>query len=120
MVQTNLPTDAAPQPPDLEESRQRMTKAILRRKALQGMVTAIGIDITNLPRTDTLVHRSIKVLEYMRGYIKAVEDEVQEATDQYENAIYAARVQHDAAFKNERKSSLARVRREPRTAEPVK
>jgi hypothetical protein len=116
MVQTNLPTDMAHQPPDLEESRQRMTKAILRRKALQRMVAAIGGDIANLPRTDVLAQRSIKVLEYMRGYIKAVEDEVQEATDQYENAIYAARVQHDAAFKNERKGTLARIRREPHPA----
>lgn len=119
MVQTNLPTDAASMPPDLEESRQRMVKAVLRRKALQRMVAAITGDITNLPRTDTLVHRSIKVLEYMRGYIKAVEDEVQEATDQYENAIYAARVQHDQTFKNERKSTLARIKREPHSAKPA-
>lgn len=119
MAQPSQALETAPQPPDKAEALERFGKALMRKRALKQMITAIGRDITNLPKTSEMSRRSVKVLEYMRGYIKAVEDELIAATDEYENAIYAARVQHDTVFKNERKTSLARVRRNPHPAEPT-
>jgi hypothetical protein len=119
MAQPTQAQEVVAQPPDKDEANSRYSKALMRKRALLQMVSAIKRDIETLPRNDVLVQRSIRVLEYMRGYIKAVDDEVTAAQDNYENAIYAARVEHDAAFKNERKSTLARVRRNPHPAKPA-
>ena len=120
MAQPTQTLEAAQGPPDKDEAYQRMAKAILRSKAVDRFVRAIKGDVINLPRTEVMAQRSIKVLDYMRGYIKAVEEEEQQAIEQYETAVYAARVQHESAFKKERKSSLARVRRNPHPTEPTK
>lgn len=120
MAQPTQAVEAVAQPPDKDEAFDRLTKALLRKRATDQMVTAIKRDITHfLPRTSEMAKRSVKVLDYMRGYIKAVDDELVAATDEYENAIYAARVEHDKAFKQERKSTLARVRRNPHVTKPA-
>lgn len=113
MAQQAQAIEAVAQPPDKDEAFERLAKSIQRKRATDQMVAAIKRDIANLDRTSEMAKRSVKVLDYMRGYIKAVEEEVDAATQEYENAIYAARVEHDKAFKQERKSSLARVRRNP-------
>lgn len=117
MVQPNQALEAVARPPDKDEAYERMAKSILRKRATEQMVTAIKRDIALLPKTSDMARRSVKVLDYMRGYIKAVDEELVAAQDEYENAIYAARVEHDQAFKRERKSSLARVRRNPHPKE---
>jgi hypothetical protein len=109
-------TQPVAQPPDKDEAYERMVKAIQRKRTMDQLVLAIKRDIAQLPKTSDMARRSVKVLDYMRGYIKAVEEELVAAQDEYENAIYAARVEHDQAFKKERKSSLARVRRNPHPA----
>lgn len=119
MATTAQAIEAAPQPPDKDEAYSRFSKALMRKRALNQMVSAIKRDIETMPRTSDMARRSVKVLDYMRGYIKAVDDELTAATDNYENAIYAARVEHDAAFKKERKSTLARVRRNPHVERPA-
>lgn len=119
MAQPNQALEAVAQPPDRDDAYARMAKAILRRRAVEQLVAAIKRDLTSQPKTSTIARRSVKVLDYMRGYIQAVDEELTSAVEEYETAIYAARVQHDQVFKKERKSSLARVRRNPHPAEPT-
>jgi len=119
MAQTAQAQEAVAQPPDKDEAYSRFSKALMRKRALMQLVAAVKRDIETLPKTSEMARRSVKVLDYMRGYVKAVDDELTAATDNYENAIYAARVEHDQAFKKERKSTLARVRRNPHPTEPT-
>lgn len=120
MAQPNPTLEVAQGPPDKDEAWERMVKAIQRKRAVDQMVLAVKRDITNLSKESEMARRSVKVLDYMRGYIKAVEEELAQATEIYDTAVYAAHVQHENIFKNERKSSLARVRRNPHTAESAK
>jgi hypothetical protein len=119
MAQPNQALEAVAQPPDKDDAYERLAKSIMRKRATDQMVTAIKRDIALLSKTSDMARRSVKVLDYMRGYVKAVDEELAAAQDEYESAIYAARVQHDQVFKKERKSSLARIRRNPHPAEPT-
>jgi hypothetical protein len=83
-----------------------MAKAILRRRAVEQLVAAIKRDLSSQPKTSTIARRSVKVLDYMRGYIAAVDEELTLAVDEYETAVY-----HEKAALVEppkRKSSLGR------------
>lgn len=118
MTQTAL--EVVKGPPDKDEAWDRLVKSLARKRAVDQMVVAIKRDITNLPKESDMARRSVKVLDYMRGYIKAVDEELAEAAEQYDTAVYAAHVQRESIFKKERKSSLARVRRNPHPTEPAK
>lgn len=107
-------TPEAP-PPTRDEAYARMAKAILRRKAVSQLVSAIKADLSSQPKTSIIARRSVKVLDYMRGYVTAVDEELALAVDEYETAIY-----HEKAALVEppkRKSSLGR---QPSPAVPAK
>jgi DNA-directed RNA polymerase subunit L len=83
-----------------------MSKAILRHKAVDQLVRAIKHDLSSTPKASVIARRSVKVLDYMRGYVQAVNEELSEAIEEYETAIY-----HEKAALVEppkRKSSLGR------------
>lgn len=66
----------------------RLSKAILRRRTVDQLVRAIENDIANLAKEAVLRVRSQKVLDYMAGYRKAVDDELAEANDAYDLEAY--------------------------------
>lgn len=83
-----------------------MAKAILRRKAVNQLVSAIKADLSSQPKASIIAQRSVKVLDYMRGYLAAVQEELELAVEEYETAVY-----HEKAALVEppkRKSSLGR------------
>jgi hypothetical protein len=96
--------------PTKDEAYARLAKSILRRRAVDQLVTAIKRDMALLPKGHVLAARSEKVLKYMRGYIGAVEQEQQDALANYEGAIVAANTVVEELVKKG-KSSLGRVRR---------
>lgn len=69
----------------------RLTKAVLRKRTLNTLVRAIEEDIKALPKEDTLRARSVKVLEYIRGYVAEVEAEYSGARVAFESASYKER-----------------------------
>lgn len=80
MPQANNGTDAA---------YMRLRKAALRSRAVVQLTTAIKKDLESLPKTSDLARRSVKVLDYMRGYIEAVAQEEFEAREAYQEQAYA-------------------------------
>lgn len=106
MAQTTPTTEAA-KPPTKAEAYARLSKAILRRRALDQLLNAIKRDLTTLPKGSVMATRSIKVLDYMRGYDEAVQFELDLAGTVYDEAAYQEK---RAARLKERKSTLARHR----------
>jgi hypothetical protein len=101
----------APTPPTVDEAYARLHKSILRRRAVDQLVAAIKRDLTSLPKTSIMARRSVKVLDYMRGYIGAVEEEQATAVDEYEAAVYQARKVLEEPKKSlPKKGTLGRVR----------
>jgi hypothetical protein len=105
------PTEA-PAPPTVDEAYARLHKSILRRRAVDQLVAAIKRDLTSLPKTSIMARRSVKVLDYMRGYIAAVEEEQVLAVEEYEAAVYQARkvLEQPAKKVLPKKGTLGRVR----------
>lgn len=106
------PTEVeVPTPPTVDEAYARLHKSILRRRAVDQLVLAIKRDLTTLPRGSVMARRSVKVLDYMRGYIAAVEEEQGLAVEEYEAAVYQARKVLEQPKKSlPRKGTLPRVR----------
>jgi hypothetical protein len=74
-----------------DDAYARLHKAVLRSRTVNQLLTAIKRDLETLPKTDALAKRSVKVLDYMRGYSEAVQTELMEANDAYREAAYQAR-----------------------------
>jgi hypothetical protein len=64
------------------------------------LVGAIRRDLETLPKDGDLAKRSVKVLDYMRGYIAAVEAEQVEAVAEYETIAYRVKRKNIMAAKN--------------------
>jgi len=112
MAQPTQPVEQAAQElPDRDEAYDRLTKAVLRKRAVEQLVLAVKRDLTYWPKGSTMSRRSVKVLDYMRGYIQAVDEELTAATTVYEAAIILAHVEEEKALKPERRSSLGRAKR---------
>jgi len=76
---------------DVTAAHAAFRKAVLRSRAVVQLTTAIKNDIQTLPKESDMAKRSVKVLDYMRGYIAAVAQEELDARAEYEEAVYQAK-----------------------------
>jgi hypothetical protein len=74
-----------------DDAYARLHKAVLRSRTVNQLLTAIKRDLETLDKTSPLAKRSVKVLDYMRGYSEGVHTELAEANDAYREAAYQAR-----------------------------
>jgi hypothetical protein len=88
-----------PTPLNTDEAYGRLTKGVLRKRALDQFLAAIKRDIERLPKENPLRLRSQKVLDYMRGYIEGVDNELAAAVAEYEETAYKVK-------RSERRSKL--------------
>jgi hypothetical protein len=106
MATNTQPTEALP---NKDVAYARLAKSVLRRRAVDQLVNAIKRDLTTLPKVSAMAKRSVKVLDYMRGYIAAVEVEHEEALVDYEAAVVYDFQEKDKLTRRN-KSSLGRHR----------
>jgi hypothetical protein len=78
-------------PPSEDEAYLRLHKAVLRSRTVNQLLTAIKRDLETLPKTSPLARRSVKVLDYMRGYVEGVQLELDEAIEVHRTAAYEAK-----------------------------
>jgi hypothetical protein len=90
-----------------DDAYARLHKAVLRSRTVNQLLTAIKRDLETLPKTDTLAKRSVKVLDYMRGYAVAVQDELNEAIDTHREAVYQARRKEVMSERKKARASTA-------------
>jgi cell division protein FtsB len=88
-------------PPDIETAYTRLRKAALRSRAVVQLTAAIKSDLQSLPKESEMARRSVKVLDYMRGYTEAVAKEELAARTDYE----------EVAYQTKRRARLAQRRR---------